>query len=148
MACVALENAKKIIPPPPPGAPNSVPIPGSEKQGRSQVYRHWRRQEGLLNTLDPDVKTAHDFFEQSAKRVPNSNCVGQRPYDPLTKKFGPYKWETYAQLQKRRADFGVGLVLLHQQLGVNGTQYGVGTMVPESTGVADSRFGLYVSIAV
>ena len=126
MACVALETAKKIIPPPPPGAPNSVPIPGSEKQGRSQVYRHWRRQEGLLNTLDPDVKTAHDFFEQSAKRVPNSNCVGQRPYDPLTKKFGPYKWETYAQLQKRRADFGVGLVLLHQQLGVNGTQYGVG----------------------
>ena len=126
MACVALENAQKIIPPPPPGAPNSVPVPGSEKQGRSQVYRHWRQTDGLLHTLDPEVKTAHDFFEQSAKRVPNSNCLGHRPYDPLTKKFGPYKWETYAQVQKRRADFGVGLVQLHQQLGVNGTQYGVG----------------------
>lgn len=126
MTCVALENAKKIIPPPPPGAANSVPVPGSEKQGRSPVYRHWRQKDELIHTLDPDVKSAHDFFEQTAKRVPNTKCLGHRPYDPQTKTFGPYKWETYAQVQKRRANFGVGLVSLHQQLGVQDTQYGVG----------------------
>ena len=126
MACPALENAKKVIPPPPPGAANSVPIPGSEQKGRSPVYRHWRQKDGLIHTLDPDIKTAHDFFEQSAKRVPNKNCLGHRPYDPSTKTFGPYVWESYAQIQKRRANFGVGIVALHQKLGVNGTQYGVG----------------------
>ena len=127
MACVALENAKKIFPPPPPGAPYSVPVTGSKEQGRSDVYRHWRRQdEGPVHTLDPEVKTAHDFFEQSARRVPNANCLGHRAYDPATKTFGPYQWETYAQVQKRRANFGVGLVQLHEQLGIRERQYGVG----------------------
>lgn len=126
MTCLALENAKKVIPPPPPGTHYSIPIPGSEQNGRSPVYRHWRQRDGLIHTLDPDVRTAHDFFEQTARRVPNKNCVGHRAYDVATKTFGPYVWETYAQTQKRRANFGVGLVALHQQLGVSGTQYGVG----------------------
>ena len=126
MTCTALENAKKVIPPPPPGAPYSVPVPGSEQAGRSSLYRHWRQKDGLIHTLDPDVKSAHDFFEQSAKRLPNQKCLGHRPYDAATKTFGPYVWETYSQIQKRRANFGAGLVALHQQLGVNGTQYGVG----------------------
>ena len=126
MTCLALENAKQVLPPPPPGAPNSVAVPGSGKHGRSAVYRHWRQKDGLIYSLDPDVKTAHDFFEQSAKRVPNANCLGHRPYDPETRVFGPYQWQTYAQVQKRRANFGVGLSSLHQEVGVNGTQYGVG----------------------
>ncbi|KAK3719704.1 medium-chain fatty acid-CoA ligase faa2 [Vermiconidia calcicola] len=124
--CPAVENAKKITPPPPPGAPYSVPVAGSEQKGRSKVYRHWRQGDGLIHTLDPDVRTAHDFFEQTAKRQPSNKCLGYRPYDPATKAFGPYVWETYEQVQKRRTNFGVGLVALHQQLGVNGTQHGVG----------------------
>ena len=126
MTCLALENAKKVIPPPPPGAPYSIALTGSEQRGRSPVYRHWRQQDGLIYTLDPEVKTAHDFFEQSAKRLPNKSCLGHRPYDPTTKTFAPYIWQTYSQIQRRRANFGVGLVALHQQLGVSGTQYGVG----------------------
>ncbi|KAH9832730.1 acetyl-CoA synthetase-like protein [Teratosphaeria destructans] len=124
---VSLEAARKHTPPPPPGAPYSVPVPGSEKQGRTAVWRHWRRGEaGPITTFDPEITTIHEAFEQTANRAPNRKCLGMRPYDATSKTFGPYVWETYAQIQKRRADFGVGLVELHRQVGVVGTQYGVG----------------------
>nr|POF11488.1 long chain acyl-coa synthetase 7, peroxisomal [Quercus suber] len=124
--CLATDEAAKIVVPPPPGAPYSVPVPGSEKQGRSAVYRHWRQKDGPLETLDPACATAHEFFEQAAKRVPSSACLGHRPYDPVTKIFGPYVWETYGEVAKRRANFGVGLVALHETVGIFGAQYGVG----------------------
>jgi long-chain acyl-CoA synthetase len=127
MATPALEWAKAQNAPPPPGAPYSLPVQGSKKEGRSAVYRHWRRAEaGPLHNLDPAIKSSHDFFEQTANRLPNNNCLGRRPYDPVTKQFGPYVWETYSQVQKRRANLGVGLVALHEQLGMTGRQYGVG----------------------
>ena len=127
MSAVAIEEAKKILPPPPPGSPYSVPIAGSEKSGRSAVYRHWRRRDvPLLQTLDPDVRSAHDMFEQAAQRTPNAKCLGHRPYDPATKTFGAYVWETYGEVQKRRANLGVGLVQLHESAGKSGSQYGVG----------------------
>ncbi|KAK4505279.1 hypothetical protein PRZ48_003242 [Zasmidium cellare] len=123
---LALDEAAKIVPPPPPGAPYSVSVPGTQKEGRSAVYRHWRRADGVLHSLDPAVTTAHEFFEQSVGRVPNGKCLGYRPYDPATKTFGKYVWQTYSQVQKRRANFGVGLVALHESVGVIGRQYGVG----------------------
>lgn len=121
-----METAQKLLPPPPPGAPHSVPLAGTEQKGRSAIYRHWRRTEGLLHTLDPDVRTAHDLFEQSAQRVPKANCLGARPYDPHNKTFGKFQWQSYAEVQKRRANFGVGLVAIHEQLGIKSRQYGVG----------------------
>lgn len=126
MTCLATENANKIIPPPPPGSPYSIAVTGSQQSGRSAVYRHWRQRDGVVDTLDPSVKTAHDFFEQTAKRVPTQKCLGHRPYDPATKVYGSYVWQTYAQVQQRRANFGVGLAALHEQAGVQGRQYGVG----------------------
>lgn len=126
MSSIAVERAQAIIPPPPPGAPYSVSLPGSEQPGRSAVYRHWRHKDGLLYTLDADVKSAHDFFEQTANRSPNNKCLGRREYDPQTQKWGGYLWETYGEIQKRRANFGAGLKQIHEAVGVNGSQYGVG----------------------
>lgn len=123
---LAVQEAQKIIPPPPPGAPYSVPVPGSEQQGRSAVYRHWRQRESILYTLDPSVSTAHDFFEQTANRVPRSKCLGHRPYDPITKQHGPYEWQTYGEIQERRKNFGIGLVEILQSAGITGTQHGIG----------------------
>ena len=91
------------------------------------MYRHWRQKDaGVIHSLDPAVSTMHEMFEQTVKRVPNRKCLGHRPYDATTKTFGPYVWETYAQVQKRRTNFGVGLRALHEQVGVVGTQHGVG----------------------
>jgi long-chain acyl-CoA synthetase len=124
--CLALEEAKKFRVPPPVGAAHSIALPGSAQPGRSAVYRHWRAKDGVLVTLDPSIKTAHDFFEQSAARVPKNRCLGRREYDAEKKTWGPYIWESYGDVHKRRANLGSGLVALHEQVGVTGTQYGVG----------------------
>ncbi|KAK4962786.1 medium-chain fatty acid-CoA ligase faa2 [Elasticomyces elasticus] len=126
MGSVAREEAAKIYVPPPPGAPYSVPLVGSEVAGRTAVYRHWRRKDGLLHTLDPAITTIHEMFEQVANEIPNKKCLGHRPYDAATKTFGGYVWQTYGQIQKRRTNFGVGLVSLQEQVGVTGIQHGVG----------------------
>lgn len=59
-------------------------------------------------------------------RYPKYNCLGARVWDPKTKTFGPFVWETYEQVHKRRANFGAGLVELHRAVGVVGKQYAVG----------------------
>jgi len=125
-ATPALARANEIRVPPPPGAPYSVAVEGSEEPGRSKIYRHWRFKDGFLHSLDPQITSAHDYFEQTANRVPNAKCLGQRPYDAMRKTFGPYVWETYGQVQERRKNFGVGLVHLHSKHGITGRQYGVG----------------------
>jgi long-chain acyl-CoA synthetase len=62
-----------------------------------------------------------------ANRHPKNNCLGHRPYDPVTKTFGAYEWQSYGTIQTRRRNFGAGLVRLHQQAGVHTqAQYGVG----------------------
>ena len=50
-----LERANELYKAPPVGSPYSVPLPGSQQSGRSQIYRHWRFPGDLLKTLDPDV---------------------------------------------------------------------------------------------
>jgi long-chain acyl-CoA synthetase len=82
----AIERAKELQPPPEPGKPYSLPIPGSERPGRSAVYRHWRFMDGLLETLDPNIRTAHDFFEDTGKAAELL-----RPFSYLSSQQGPEK---------------------------------------------------------
>lgn len=58
----AVLEAEKHRPPPPPGAPHSVALPGSKIEGRSEVYRHWRFTDGLLSRLDPAVYLLYACF--------------------------------------------------------------------------------------
>ncbi|KAG5288071.1 long-chain-fatty-acid-CoA ligase [Histoplasma ohiense] len=112
---------------PPKGTPECIALPGTERPGRSRIYRHWQSGSGeLLKTLDPQVLTAHDIFESSVSRNPKNRCLGARAWDPVTKTWGPYQWIDYQTVQKRRAALGVGLVELHSRIGVQGAQYGVG----------------------
>ncbi|KAL8853314.1 MAG: hypothetical protein Q9221_001790 [Calogaya cf. arnoldii] len=83
-----LERAKQIAIPPPPGSPYSVALPDSAQPGRSPVYRHWRFQDELLKSLDPEIHTAHQAFEAAAARLSTNRILGHRPYDPVTKTFG------------------------------------------------------------
>jgi long-chain acyl-CoA synthetase len=118
---------KALKTPPPPGSPYSLPLPGSEREGRSAVYRHWRfADRPLLQTVDPRVLTAHDAFEVSAKKRPNARCLGTRPWDSATKTFGKYEWMTYGETAQRRKNFGAGLVELHKKAGETEEKYGVG----------------------
>ncbi|KAF2097134.1 acetyl-CoA synthetase-like protein [Rhizodiscina lignyota] len=121
-----MERAKELSVAPPPGQPQSVPIPGTKREGRSPIYRHWRFQEKLLDVLDPAVTTMHEAFEVAANGVPANRCLGHRPYDPTTKTFGPYEWQDYQTIQRRRTNLGAGLVDIHKGLGVVDEKYAVG----------------------
>lgn len=130
MAAPALDAAayaEFLSRPPPAGSPYTLPVPGSEREGRTAVYRHWRLRDGPLpKSIDPNVRTAHEMFESSVKRFPKARCLGSRPWDPVTKTFGKYEWINYAETAQRRRNFGVGVVELHKQLGVTDEKYGVG----------------------
>ncbi|KAF1811064.1 long-chain-fatty-acid-CoA ligase/ protein binding protein [Eremomyces bilateralis CBS 781.70] len=122
----AIENAKAFQAPPKPGAPYSVPIAGTARPGRTPIYRHFRFQDKLLETFDPEVRTIHDSFEVSSKLYPTNRCLGYRPWDPKSRTFGDYLWESYKQIAERRNNFGSGIVQLHKELGVTDAKYGVG----------------------
>ncbi|KAF2797258.1 long-chain-fatty-acid-CoA ligase 1 [Melanomma pulvis-pyrius CBS 109.77] len=122
-----LQRAAELSGPPPKGHPYSLPIPGSQSEGKSAVYRNWRTVDGpLLETLDPAITTAHEAFEAAATRYPKNKCLGHRPYDVATKTFGAYVWQDYATIQTRRKNFGAGLVHLHRAAGVTDPVYGIG----------------------
>lgn len=121
-----LQKAEEYRKPPPKGQPYSITIPGSQKQGRTPVYRHQKCRDGVLQTLDPAVLTGHDMFEFAAQKYPHAPCLGYRPWDSSRKAYAPYEWLDYETVQKRRADFGAGLVEIHAREGITGAQYGVG----------------------
>ncbi|EXJ93945.1 long-chain acyl-CoA synthetase [Capronia coronata CBS 617.96] len=121
-----LQKADEYYAPPPKGQPYSITLAGSEKPGRTAIYRHHKCRDALLETLDPAIRTAHDMFECAAQKYPHAPCLGYRPYDSNKKTFGPYEWIDYETVQKRRADFGVGIVELHAREGITGAQYGIG----------------------
>ncbi|KIX09608.1 uncharacterized protein Z518_00688 [Rhinocladiella mackenziei CBS 650.93] len=121
-----IQTADEYYKPPPKGQPYSITLPGSQKPGRTAVYRHHKCRDGVLETLDPSLQTAHDMFEWAAERYPHAPCLGYRPYDSAKNTYGPYEWLDYETVQKRRKDYGVGLVELHAREGITGANYGVG----------------------
>ncbi|EUC33441.1 hypothetical protein COCCADRAFT_26231 [Bipolaris zeicola 26-R-13] len=122
-----IERAIELHTPPPKGKPYSVALPGTEIEGRSAIYRHWRfANKPVLEKLVPEISTPFEAFENAVAKWPKNRCLGHRPYDAATKTFGPYIWEDYETIAKRRKAFGAGLVHLHRQAGVTASNYGVG----------------------
>ncbi|KAK1597612.1 AMP-binding enzyme [Colletotrichum navitas] len=119
---------QELATPPPPGSPYGLPVPGSEKEGRSAIYRHWRFRDGpLLSTFDSATQTVHDLFEDAAKKRPSARCLGHRAWNAATKEWdNKYTWQTYAEVAERRKNFGAGLVEVHQKIGITSDHYGVG----------------------
>lgn len=114
--------------PPPPGSPYGVPVPNSETTGRSAIYRHWRyRDQPLLETLDPEIQTLHDLFEDTVRRFPNNRCLGTRNWVPASRTWEEkYDWSTYAQVAERRKNFGAGIVEVHKAINHPADKYPVG----------------------
>ncbi|KAH8907204.1 long-chain fatty acid CoA ligase-like protein [Coniochaeta sp. PMI_546] len=120
--------AKLLATPPPPGTPYAGPIPGTEREGRSPIYRHWRFiNQPLLETFDAKEQTVHDIFENSVAKRANKPCLGWRPWNPATRTWEEkYVWITYAEVAERRKNLGAGIVELHESNGIRTGKYGVG----------------------
>ncbi|KAI0479072.1 AMP-binding enzyme [Xylariaceae sp. FL0804] len=119
---------KEISAAPPPGSPYALPVPGSEREGRTAVYRHWRfANKPMLTSYAPELRTFHDLFLDSVKRFPNDKCLGARPWNPATRSWeNKYVWQTYAQVAERAKNFGSGVYELHRRIGVPPGNHGVG----------------------
>ncbi|KAI0112118.1 AMP-binding enzyme [Nemania sp. FL0031] len=118
---------QEVAKPPPPGSPYAVPIPGTEREGRTPIYRHWKFQDKLLATFSPELRTFYDLFEQSVKNHPNNKCLGTRNWNSTTKSWEPkYVWKTYAEVGARAKNFGSGVFELHRRIGIPPGNHGVG----------------------
>lgn len=119
---------KKCSTPPPPGSPYALPIPGSERENRTAVYRNWAFRDGpLLEKLESHVQTFHDLFEDAWQARPHKRSLGWRPWNSTTKTWeSQYVWMTYAEVAERRKNLGAGIVELHHKVGVTAPKFGVG----------------------
>lgn len=113
---------------PPPGSPYGLPIPGSEREGRSAVYRNWAFRDGpILTGLEPHCLTFHDLFEEAWQVRPTKRMLGWRPWNPTTKSWDPkFVWMTFGEVAERRKNLGAGIVEIHKEIGLNADKYGVG----------------------
>ena len=89
-----LERAQQIALPPPAGSPYGVPVPNSEQSDRSAVYRHWRFQNELLKSMDPNVCGKIDRMNMLAVYLTNFMCRSQRRIKcSKSRVFGTTKYE-------------------------------------------------------
>ncbi|GJJ70330.1 long-chain acyl-CoA synthetase [Entomortierella parvispora] len=94
----------------------SIEVPGTRSEGATGHYRHSAFVGGLVDHIReaPHVKTLYDLFETSASKHSELEFLGRRSYDPVTKTYGRYTWETYAQIRQRINEFGSGLMHINE----------------------------------
>ncbi|KAK3827693.1 MAG: hypothetical protein J3Q66DRAFT_274964 [Benniella sp.] len=94
----------------------SVELPGTRRPGQTGIYRRKGHEDALVEVPQsrPHIKTIYDAFQHGLRTMPNGPALGRRVFDPVTKTFGEYVWETYTQVSDRITRFGSGLVKIHQ----------------------------------
>lgn len=119
---------KRLTTVPPPGKPYGIPVPGTERPNRTAAYRHWAVGDGpLVTALEPGINSTHDVLERSARKWPNSKCLGTRHWNQATQQWeDKYDWINYGDFDVRRKNFGAGLVEIHKAINYSPEKYGVG----------------------
>lgn len=104
------------VPPIRVGKPQAVPVPGSKREGFSEIYRNVNSVDQLITTYHPTISTVAQAFETTVSEYPKKECWGEREYDPATQTWGKYVYQTYEEVGRRRANFGKGLADLVQDV--------------------------------
>ncbi|KAG0246527.1 hypothetical protein BGX31_001398 [Mortierella sp. GBA43] len=96
----------------------SAEVPGTRSPGATGHYRQLGYVDGLVDHVraHPEIKTLYDLFQHPLGRFADRDFLGHRPYDPITKKYGGYTWQTYAQIDKRVNAFGSGLMYVNDHV--------------------------------
>lgn len=121
-------NVKALCAGPPPGQRHGLPVPGSERPNRTAAYRHWRFvDKPLLAGFDPDLKSVHDVFEKTVRRIPNKRAFGTRNWNTAARDWeDKFDWVTFSEAAERRKNLGAGLVEVHKLAGIEKDKHGVG----------------------
>lgn len=124
-------NASKPVP----GKPQAIPIPGTERPGFSAAYRNADGPDELVTVLHPKLQTADDLFRNTVTSTPNNLALGERRFDQTTKTWGPYIYQTYAEVEERVSNLASGIInIVEKHTGQNPfkEQYTVGIYGPNS----------------
>lgn len=121
-----VKTARELHAPPAKDEPHSIAVPGSATPDRTPIYRHYKFASGPIDTLDPTIQTSHDLFEAALRNGPNKPFLGARPYNSTKKTWGPYEWQDYETVAKRRKALGAGIAELLAREGLSGKQRGIG----------------------
>ncbi|KAF9092954.1 hypothetical protein BGX29_009889 [Mortierella sp. GBA35] len=94
----------------------AVELPGTRRPGQTGIYRRKGFEDALLSVPPnrPHIKTIYDAFQHGLNVSPNKPAFGRRVFDPVTKTFGEYVWQTYTEVNERITHFGSGLIKIHQ----------------------------------
>ncbi|KAG0272222.1 hypothetical protein BGZ95_012038, partial [Linnemannia exigua] len=81
-------------------------------------YRHAGFANGLVDNIraDPAVKTLYDLFQSSLAKFNDKDLLGSRIYDPVTKTYGGFTWQTYRQIDQRVSAFGSGVMHINESV--------------------------------
>ncbi|PVZ97118.1 hypothetical protein BB558_006936 [Smittium angustum] len=85
-------------------------VPNSAVEGFSPILRNIDYKDDASITEHTDKHTIYDIFWSSVKQVPNSDFVGHRVYNSADGTYGPYVFQTYAQVAERVTNFGAGII--------------------------------------
>lgn len=89
----------------------AIPLPNSLKKGYSHVYRNAYVPEKLIAAPHPSLTTLHDVFEFPGAVFPTRDALGSSAVDKDGNS-GPYVFETYGVINKRKQNFGSGLLFV------------------------------------
>lgn len=132
------------------GEKQAVALPNSERPGYSKVYRNTYTSDRLVTVVHPAIQTVDAVFRTAVNAVPNSLCMGERKYDQQSKTWGPYIYQTFAEIDERISNLCSGIINVveqHVHLEPFKEQYVVGLYGPNSrnwvvTDLACSRTAL------
>ncbi|PSK41092.1 hypothetical protein C7M61_000764 [Candidozyma pseudohaemuli] len=88
---------------------DAVALENSKEPGYSPIYRNKAAVDGLINVPHPALTTLYETFECSASVFADKKAIGVR-HKRSDGLYGPYEWETYAQVSARKRNFGAGLL--------------------------------------
>ncbi|CAH2354017.1 long-chain-fatty-acid--CoA ligase 2 [[Candida] railenensis] len=92
---------------------DSAPIPGTEREGYSAVYRNAAFPRVLKSGISSDLNTYGKFFNSTVRSKPDNPCFASREYDYVQKKSADhYSTLTYSEVNTRKKNFGAGLLYL------------------------------------
>lgn len=91
----------------------AAPVPGSQKDGYSPIYRSTLSPDRLISCFDRKLATIYDHFRFSVRRWPTHDCLGYRPYDESTGRYlDYYHFLSFEEVEVKSRHIGSGLLSL------------------------------------
>ncbi|ORZ09050.1 hypothetical protein BCR41DRAFT_358800 [Lobosporangium transversale] len=94
----------------------SIELPGTKTPGATGHYRHAAFADELVSHIRsaPHVETLYELFQHGLAQFPDKEFIGHRPYNPTTRTYDSFTWETFQQIDQRINAFGSGIMHLNE----------------------------------